>query len=88
MFLDQFGAFSGKSDLARVLHALEVPNQHAVVPVAASILWLLKDVPWLSEHLRQRLSLDDLVSALSKLTAYDEGEMPETRGAPSISGRR
>lgn len=81
VFLDQFGAFSGKNELARVLHALEVPNQHAVVPVAASILWLLRDVPWLSEHLRQRLSLDDLVSALSKLTADDEGEMPETRGS-------
>ncbi|MGQ0622097.1 MAG: tyrosine-type recombinase/integrase [Panacagrimonas sp.] len=79
-FLDQFGAFAGKNELALVLRALEVPNQHAVVPVAASILWLLKDVPWLGEHLGRRLPLDELVLALRKLTAEGEGEMPETHG--------
>lgn len=79
-FLDQFDAFAGKNELALVLRALEVPNQHAVVPVAASVLWLLEDVPWLGEHLGRRLSLDDLVSALRTLTVEGEGEMPETRG--------
>lgn len=79
-FLDRFGAFTGKNELAFVLRALEVPNQHAVVPVAASILWLLEDVHWLGEYLGRRLSLDNLVSALRTLTAEGEGEMPDTWG--------
>lgn len=82
-FVNGFGLTRGNREVLLLLEALDVPNQHAVLPIARSILWLLDDVPWLAEHLGSRLDLEELRAALASLTIDDSGEMPETHGETS-----
>lgn len=40
-FVNGFGLTRGNREVLLLLEALDVPNQHAVLPIARSILWLL-----------------------------------------------
>ncbi len=82
-FLDQLETIVGGQELQIVLRALEVPNQHAVAPVAHSILWLLEETPWLADELRSRLEFDKLAEALRSIAADGQADMPLTRGSTS-----
>lgn len=80
-FMDQFESIGGGRELQIVLRALEVPNHRAVAPVAHSILWLLKEAPWLADELRSRLEFEKLAEALRSITADGPADMPLTRGS-------